>query len=454
MSARATPSDAPAPGGGGGGGGGLARATFLGFRADMVGAVSAVVLSILVARGLGPENRGIFFLAFLVATLVVIVGDLGMSAATIAHASKGDVSPGRLQGIAALFAIVLTGVAAVFLLPFQDTWTSSVLRGLDQTMLLLLVAGVGPQLFAQMSVALLQGSGRIPALSWIRIGYAIATPLLVGVAAIVTGDPAWTLGGWLATTVAYALALEVYLARAVEPPRLPSVEDVRRLLGFGLRGYVGTVAYHGFLRIDVLFLSARYGPRPVGIYSLSSIIAERIALLGQAVYGASAAPLGGLPRRDAAVLAADLVRLMLTVLVPAALVAGVLGFPAIPLIFGSDFSSAALPLALLLPGTVGLTCWYVLSLYIVVTLRRPGTTTLIQGAVLLVSLPLYYLAVREWEMTGAAVVSSCVYLSVFALGFAVLRATSSVRATDFVPRPADARRVLGFATASLRGRHA
>lgn len=452
MATQATPPD-PAVPAGAGDGTALARTTFLGLRADIITAISAMVLSVLVARGLGPENRGVFFLAFLVATLVVVAGDFGMSAATITYAANREISPGRLQGAAFLFALGVTGMAAAVLLPFQDFWQSSILNGLDQTMMLLLVAGVGPQLFGQASAALLTGSARIPALSWVRIGYACATPLLVGVAAVATGDPAWTLGGWLAATIGYALALQVYLARAVEPPRLPSPDDVRRLISFGLRGYVGTVAYHGFLRIDVFFLSARYGPRTVGIYSLSSLIAERISLIGAAIQGASAAPLGSLPRPEAASLAVDLMRLMLTVLVPAAVVVAALGFPGLPLVFGSGFADAALPLALLLPGTVALTCWYVTSLYIVITLRRPGTTTLIQGGVLLASLPLYYLAVRSWGMTGAAVVSSCVYIAVFLLGLTILRSTSSVRLRELRPRLDDARRVLAFARASLGGRH-
>jgi O-antigen/teichoic acid export membrane protein len=429
----------------------LARATFLGLRADIVTAISAVVLSVLVARGLGPENRGIFFLAFLVATLVVVVGDLGMSAATISYSANREISAGRLQTIAVLFALGATAFAAVLLLPFQDFWTDSVLKGLDETMMLLLVAGVGPQLFGQISAALLAGSGRIPALSWIRIGYALATPVLVGVAAVATGDPAWTLAGWLAATIGYAVALEIYVVRAVSPPSVPSASDVRKVLGFGLRGYFGTMAHHGFLRVDVLFLSARYGPRLVGIYSLASLIAERISLLGQAVYGASAAPLGSLPRPEAARLAADVLRLMLAVLIPAGIVAAVLAFPLIPLIFGEGFSDAALPLVLLLPGTVALTCWYLIALYIISTLRRPGTTTLIQAGALLVSLPLYYVAVREWEMTGAAVVSSAVYVSVMAMGAVVLCRSSAVRPLELLPRPADAGRVLDFARSSLGG---
>ena len=133
--------------------------------------------------------------------------------------------------------------------------------------------------------------------------------------------------------------------------------------------------------------------------------------------------------------------------------AAALAFPVIPLVFGSGFADAALPLTLLLPGTVALTCWSLVSLYVISTLRRPGTTTLIQAGALVVSLPFYYLAVREWEMVGAAVVSSGVYLAVFALGLVVLCRSAAVRVGQLVPKPDDLRRVAAFARASIRGAH-
>ena len=70
-------------------------------------------------------------------------------------------------------------------------------------------------------------------------------------------------------------------------------------MSFGLRGYVGTVAHQGFLRVDVFFISARSGPGQVGIYSLASVFAEQISLLGKAVYGAERAQHRGARRARA-----------------------------------------------------------------------------------------------------------------------------------------------------------
>jgi O-antigen/teichoic acid export membrane protein len=223
---------------------------------------------------------------------------------------------------------------------------------------------------------------------------------------------------------------------------------VRKVVSFGARGYVGTLSHHGFLRVDVFMLSARLGPATVGIYSLSSIIAERISMLGSAVYGASAGRMGSAERGEAAFLAAQIVRLLVAVLVPAAIVMAALSFPAFPLVFGERFRDAALPFALLLPGTVSLTLWYPVSLFIISTLRRPGTTTAIQGIALLAGLPLYYAAIVAWEMTGAALASSLVYMSVLAMGLAVLVRSSDVGLGDLVPGKAELTRLAGLTRAA------
>ena len=74
-----------------------------------------------------------------------------------------------------------------------------------------------------------------------------------------------------------------------------------------------------------------------------------------------------------------------------------------------------------------------LSLYIVSAMRRPEITTAIQGTALLASLPLYWFAVREAEMTGAAIVSAGTYLAVFAAGVAVFLRGSGLPLRELVP---------------------
>lgn len=427
----------------------VARGTFLGVRADIATAVSALAVSVVVARALGPEPRGVFFLVLLTATLIALVVDLGMSATAIAYSARRVVPTPELHGMAILFSLSAGLFALALLLPFQDTWTDGILQGLDTTLLILLAASVVPLLYGNIVAATITGLGRIPAITLLRIVQAVTLLALVTAAVLIEPTAEAAVLAWLATTVAYSGSLGVYLWRFAGRPVVPAAATVKDILRFGTRGWIGSLAHQGFLRIDVLFLSARYGPATVGVYSLASVAAEKVSLLGQAAYGASAAALGGRPHAGAAALTASVVRVLLTIMVPAACVLALLAFPMFPLVFGDDFADAALPFVILLPGTVALTLWYVVSLYIVSTLHRPGTTTLIQGSALVVSAPLYYLAVREWEMTGAAAVSSLVYLSVFAMGLIVLLRSSETRIVDLLPRPSDPARLVTLARSAL-----
>jgi O-antigen/teichoic acid export membrane protein len=431
----------------------LARGTFLGFRADVVTAVSALAVAVVVARALGPEPRGVFFLVILSATLIALVADLGLSAAAIAFSARRKVPIPELHGIAAIFSITAGLVGAAVLLPLESFWTDEVLRGLDAELLALLCAGIVPLLYANIVAATVTGLGRIPAITLLRIAQAVTLLALVTTAVLVEPTAEAAVLGWLVTTLLYAGALGAYLWRHAGRPIRPAAATVREVLSFGTRGWIGNLAHQGFLRVDVLFLSARYGPATVGVYSLASVAAEKVSLLGQAAYGASAAALGGRAHADAASLTANLVRLLLTLMVPAAVALALLAFPLFPLVFGDDFADAALPFVILLPGTVALTLWYVVSLYIVSTLHRPGTTTIIQGSALLVSVPLYYLAVREWDMTGAAGVSALVYVSVFLMGAAVLVRSSATRAVDLLPRRSDPALLLTIARSALDRSH-
>jgi O-antigen/teichoic acid export membrane protein len=254
------------------------------------------------------------------------------------------------------------------------------------------------------------------------------------------------------TTIAFAVGVLWYAGRHLAPPARPTLRVIRQVLGFSLRGYVGTIAHQGFLRIDALFVSARLGPTSVGLYAQASGLAERMSTLGHAVYSSSAVRLGSdLPERAAA-LVAEIIRVLLLVMVPVALVLAVLSRSIMVVLFGSDFAPAAKPFAILLPGTVCLTLWYVLSLYLTSTLRRPGTATIIQGLGFLASVPAYWLAVEQWGINGAAAVSTVTYVAVFAAGLVMLFRTSGVRRSDLLPRASDIRHMMDLARRAIAAR--
>jgi Na+-driven multidrug efflux pump len=98
---------------------------------------------------------------------------------------------------------------------------------------------------------------------------------------------------------------------------------------------------------------------------------------------------------------------------------------------------------------VCLTLWYVVALYIMSSLHRPGTTTLIQGLAFVVSAPLYWVAVGEWGLNGAAIVSTVTYALVFAAGLIILERSPHIGWRDLLPTMHDVRHMAELARRGL-----
>jgi O-antigen/teichoic acid export membrane protein len=428
----------------------LARTTYLALQADVATALSDLTMAIIVARALGPANRGIYFLALFAAALIALIGNMGMATATIVFGANQRLPRAQLHGVAIMFSVGIGAVGAALLLGFADVWQESVLRGVDDATLALVAVSLAPLIYGQIVGALLAGMGEVPALARRRIGLAVAAPLITIPAVLLSdGEPVWPVAAWVVAMIGFAIALGMLAAQRIGPPVRPELATLRELLSFSLRGHIGTLAHQGFLRIDVLFVSAYLTRTSVGYYAQASVLAERMSTLGHAVYSSSAARLGSDPPREAAHLAAEIVRVLLIVMVPVGLVLALFSQSIMVVLFGSEFEPAATPFAILLPGAICLTLWYVLSLYALSTLRRPGLTTLVQGVAFLVSAPLYWLAVREWGINGAAVVSTVVYTSICAAGVAILLSSSDVSARELVPTRRDVTRVAGLARNAL-----
>lgn len=429
----------------------ISRGTAWGVAADLATVVSGLVVSVLIARFLGPTNRGVYFLAVLTGTLIALAADSGLSTSGLVFASKRSMDRHDLHGGAVLLSAGTALLTAVLLQALAPWLIEDILKGLDREELWLVAAAVGPLIYAQVAGSMLTGLGRLPTLSSIRIGAAVATPIVTGAALWATdGNTTWALIAWLATAVLLAAAMAVDATAQMGAPRVPGFAAWRRMLGFGLRAHVGTISHHGFLRIDVLFISARRGPTDVGYYSLASLLAERISLIGSALYAAGASHVGAHDLRGAEQLTARMLRVLILVVVPAGILLALLAHPLVTIIFGDDFEPAVKPLVLLLPGTVCLTLWHVLSLHLVAALERPGLTTLIQGGAVLISLPAYYFAVKASGMTGAALVSSAVYTGVFLAGAWMFLHHAHLSGRALVPGRADVATLSGLVSGVLQ----
>jgi O-antigen/teichoic acid export membrane protein len=194
----------------------------------------------------------------------------------------------------------------------------------------------------------------------------------------------------------------------------PSLALARRVVAFGFRAQLASIALLLNARLDFAIVGALVGPAALGIYAVASRYAELVRLPSLAmnyVLYPSYARAGG-------AVAADKAREMMRrigwipalVAVPMALAGPIV----LPLFFGRAFSAAALPAALLLLGLVVAGIIGIISAFLS-GVGRPGLNSLAYAAGLPVTLGLDLLLIPPFGVPGAAVASSIAYLATAAV---------------------------------------
>lgn len=365
--------------------------------------LSGVISGPLLARALGPTNRGLLAAALVYFSILTATAHLGVPLA-IGHAvGSGRVSRDGALGAALRFAAVLAipcALVTVLLLagPLNP------LSHLDR------VASAALLFCVPISVLGLSISYCHVSIGWLRpltVIQVIPSFITTLAAAALYAAGTLTIATYVAATI-LALFLTLFAAYALLDAAPRRGTPLAPLVRLGLTGYPGTLAALLTVRADQAVLGAVRGPQELGYYVISATIAGLPTALAISIsyraFGNVAASAG----EDRAAIVASFVRL--TVLVSVAFVAiiAICAPIALPLLYGRAFLKSLAPLYLLLPGAVALA----VSGSLATAASASGQLHRVSRAELrglLVSILGLLFLVPRYGMLGAALVSTIAY---------------------------------------------
>jgi O-antigen/teichoic acid export membrane protein len=381
-------------------------------KLNALGQVSTLAVgfigSILIARWLGPADRGLLGLVSSTASFAIAIFGLGWPLAVGYYASKRDGAQGALLGntfaFAAALAVVLVPLAWVFRGPLADTFGHG--RGG-----LLWVAGAGLVPLALLEYALpnqLVGGLRFGQLSVINVlskaAYLVVAVLLIGVFGFGVA------GGIVAvavTSIVTAVACLPTLLR-LERPRV-DLTVARSLVNYGRRVQIGAVFQLANYRLDVIIAQFFLALSAVGAYLMAQILAELVIVVAQA-FQMSVLPLVSRDEQGPAALRTAVASVRHHGILAAAAIGGNAVFGTIVILFmlGPSYRQALAPFLILLPAV-----WFLGTGAVVGgVLRgfgRPGTASLLSGGALVVTVLLDVTLIPAFGTVGAAIASLCAY---------------------------------------------
>jgi O-antigen/teichoic acid export membrane protein len=392
--------------------------------------------SILTARVLGPTDRGIYALCFMIASTAVFFGTLHMGQSLAYHIGRRGLSAERTLS-AALLLTMLLGVAvfavlrlaAPLLLRFFEHLRPDALELITIAAPLMLANGILTQFFRAMdridrfNLCRIVGPGiRLAALA---VAFALGGRLLEALRAVIVAE-------------LLLLPLQLGLLRLLARPRFrESPGDAASLARFGARLEGAAAIGQIDLRLAGFMVAIYCSAADIGYYAIAEGIVTYVLAVPTLVGNVLLPKIARDDDRKAARMTAATCRstVFLTVAVSALIAA--LSRPLVLALYGAEYLPSALTIAVLLPMAIGRSGVRILAAYIIVA-DRVRILALANTAALVVNAPLLLLLVPTHGILGAAAAASAahlLYLLIVAAAFGrltgmPLRAVLLVERTD------------------------
>lgn len=429
----------------------IGKNTTIGLASDGVVFGLGILVSVVLTRSLGADQRGVY--ALLVATnlLLAYISYLGVSSAISPILARGEYSFGEINTISIFLAFLLGAICLLVTTLAFPFLSSNLFSNIPYYYLVIPLVLTVTTIYQIYWNSMMIGISRVPIMYKLNLVTNSLNALLMitAVGVLRLGIPGF-LAAWSLSALVSATAMLIISSRIEPLSWRINRTALRDLLGFGLRVHGTAVAHQIFLRFDVYLINPLLGTRAVGFYSLSTSLAEKLWLPLNALYASSTSKIAQLPRDESALLTAKLSRTALLVMLSIALPFGLVSPILLPALYGAEFSASVLPLIILLGGTVGFAIMQVLNIYIIGQMQRPGLLSIISWLQLVISLPLYITLILWQGIIGAAVASAATYIiAMFCTIFVFTRDSGLTLQTVLIPRPDDFRDYLRIFRAIL-----
>lgn len=386
------------------------------FFASILTTLFSLPMSILIARFLGPEGKGVLTIVLLVVGQVGLFLTLGVEIALVHYGGRRrwdlDTLASVSLGLGIFFGLVGAGIAiAIFALAFRETVPR------DLFPFLILMASTIPMVQTTLFLrSLIRVSGRIVEEGFLGVISAILNLVAIVLALMAgTGLRGVLLGLWLSSTLStiliFLLGFRWNLVRS--RPDL-SISVSKPLVTYGLKLHVGSVFQTLNYRFDMYLVAYFLGSASVGLYSVAVAVGEWLWLT-PGVLGASLMQrVATCSEEDVNRMVGVINRLTSAILVLGTLVLALVGSGLIHFLYGEAFSASYLPLLLLLPGIWALGLWKNFMNDLSVR-GYPTTKSYTSGVALLLTVVLDILLIPRWGIIGAAIASSIAYLTAWGM---------------------------------------
>jgi O-antigen/teichoic acid export membrane protein len=384
---------------------------FITFLCRVLSIVTALAMSIVTARFLGPIGRGIYVTPAVDAGIAASFF-VGLSTATSYLLLNVRAGRGALRAIA-LAAVPFVAVCTV--LVFALGWF-----GHHAWATIYAAASLPPTAIFLIAQGLCYGTKRVKMANYLGVSGSVFTPIGTIIGFLCVGrTPYVVITAWLVSQTlmaVFGLALIYRYGKQLPRDRVSNLAT----LGFAARlGGVSLVTLLGY-NADVYLTALLAGPSVLGMYTIAVSGAQAVLSATQSVATTTAPHVGSLSDDDARRLTARAARNNVAIATSACVLIGLAAPLLVHVAFGTRFLPAVGALRILLVGMIAMSTSAVLSNYFTLRRGRPEFSLYVAGAGAATSISLSFALIPRLGIIGAAlsvttsyIVSALLFLAAF-----------------------------------------
>lgn len=418
--------------------------SFHAFGTNVILLPLGILGSILIARSIGPGEKGNLDLILATAALLGMILSFSLPTGVTFIVARERVNIRalaiRLILISLVFASVAGGVLAI--LRYLGRASSFLPEHMGSWIIVALAVFVCLEMLANFWRAILNGKQEIIKVNHCELAGRFSQVLLLFVLAAVL----YVWGRRLFVSALFLLSMGVTVLINILLIRVLSRywsesrdadSSISGVVKFALPSYLGNLAQFLNYKLDVFIVSLYAGFASVGRYTLAVSLAQLLWMLSN---GAATVLLPKVAANNTVANVshtARVTRLSLTASLLSAIALGVVAFYALPRLYGEPFRPSVTALLWLLPGIVAFSSVNVLAAYIN-GIGKPRLNLIVAVASLTVTVTLDLILIPRFGIVGAALASTCSYtLSAILTIWLFIRETGSSVREVVMPNTSD-----------------
>ena len=390
----------------------LSRNSVITFASNLLTFILGLGVSIIIARVLGPTNKGIYALIVLIPTVLLKFGTLGIEASNIYFSGNRKYTISSI-GSNSLFYGVSLGLALILIFwivsktEMYQSFISS--KNLNTSYIWLLMLTLPFSLTSGFLHSVLVGREKVIQFNGLRI-LGIGLQVIFLFILLILLDLG-VFGAILVSLVICPINLVLMIVLVNKIEKVKYSFNSRLLsdsLKYGTKAYFGNLAQFLNYRLDIFLVAYFLTTTDVGYYALAVGIAEKLWILPGSIATILFPRVSSIKIQDANNLTPRVSRHTLSIMLLLALVLLLVCKPVIRIMYGFAYFPSVRPLMLLLPGIVALSVSKIFTADLAGR-GRPEFGTLAAFISLAINIPLNLWLIPKWGIAGAAFASTIAY---------------------------------------------